>query len=75
MIVTTEPLWVHEEAALAIHQRQLAEHGGLGGVRDAGLLSSALHRPQHLYHYTPDCRLADLAAAYGYGLAKNSPVS
>ncbi len=75
-ILTTEPLWVREDTALAVHQRQLAEHGGLAGVRDAGLLSSALARPQHLYHYRPtECGLADLAAAYGFGIARNHPFS
>lgn len=68
---TFEPVWVREDTALAIHQRQLAEHGGLGGVRDMGLLQSALARPQHMFHYRPDISLAELAAAYGFGIAKN----
>ena len=56
----------------AIHKRQLAEHGGIEGVRDEGLLSSALARPRHLFSYSaeqPD--LARLAAAYAFGLVKN----
>lgn len=69
--LTTEPVWIREDAVLAIHQRQLAEHGGLEGVRDAGLLSSALHRPQQIYHYSEGCTLIQLAAAYGFGIAKN----
>lgn len=55
---------------IAIHEEQIAEHGGAGGVRDAGLLAAALARPDHLAAYgDPD--LADLAAAYGYGLVRN----
>lgn len=60
--------------ALAIHERQLAEHGGLDGIRDAGMLESALAKPQQLFAYgqpTPD--LADLAASLAYGLARNHP--
>ncbi|MGQ0525497.1 MAG: type II toxin-antitoxin system death-on-curing family toxin [Betaproteobacteria bacterium] len=67
-------VWIEKALALAIHDRQLAEHGGSGGVRDEGLLESALARPQQLYAYgdpLPD--LADLAAALGYGLARNHP--
>ena len=66
--------WILEEVVYAVHSEQLAEHGGLEGVRDAALLESALARPQHLAHYeNPDPDLADLAAAYGYGLARNHP--
>ncbi len=64
--------WVRREALLLLHDESLAEHGGLPGLRDEGLLDSALARPQHLVAYgDPD--LADLAAAYGVGLAKNHP--
>lgn len=57
---------------LAVHEEQLAEHGGAPGTRDAGLFESALARPQQLAHYgQPDW--ADLAAAYGYGIARNHP--
>lgn len=67
-----EPVWIREDSVRAIHERQLAEHGGFSGVRDEGLLSSALHRPQQLYHYgTPD--ILALAAAYGFGIARNHP--
>lgn len=56
----------------AIHQRQLAEHGGDDGVRDEGLLESALARPQNLLAYgEPD--IADLAAKYAHGICKNHP--
>lgn len=62
--------WVSFEVANAIHDRQLAEHGGLDGLRDQGLVESALARPQNLAVYgQPDG--ADLAAAYAYGLARN----
>jgi death-on-curing protein len=56
----------------AVHDEQLAEHGGGAGLRDANMRESALARPQQLAHYgNPD--VADLAAAYGYGLARNHP--
>ena len=62
--------WVGAEVTLAIHDRQLTEHGGLDGVRDLGAVHSALARPQNLAAYgKPDA--ADLAAAYAYGLARN----
>jgi death on curing protein len=64
--------WVALSAVLAIHEEQLAEHGGLDGIRDFGLLESALHRPRDLQSYgQPD--LADLAAAYAFGIARNRP--
>ncbi len=64
--------WVAEEAILAAHAEQLAEHGGLAGVRDAGMLQSALARPLNLLAYgEPDA--ADLAAAYAFGIARNHP--
>jgi death-on-curing protein len=55
----------------AIHQAQIREHGGTLGVRDEGLLESALARPQHKFKYTPKADWAVLAAAYAFGLAKN----
>jgi death-on-curing protein len=62
--------WVSKQALLLLHDESLAEHGGAAGLRDDGLLESALARPQHLAAYgEPD--VADLAAAYGVGLAKN----
>jgi death-on-curing protein len=62
--------WIKESSVLAIHEEQIAEHGGLAGVRDLPLLLSALARPQHLEAYgNPD--LADLAAAYAVGIARN----
>ena len=67
-------VWMEKALALAIHDRQLAEHGGSAGVRDAGLLESALARAQQLHAYgDPAPDLADLAAALAYGLARNHP--
>lgn len=69
-----EPVWLHEAVIEAVHLRQLSEHGGAAGVRDAGLLASALARPQQLFAYGGDeITLPALAAAYGYGLARNHP--
>ncbi len=67
-------VWIDRRLALAIHDRQLAEHGGSSGVRDDNLLESALARPQQLYSYgDPPPDLADLAASLAYGLARNHP--
>lgn len=67
-------LWLNKELVLALHDRQLAEHGGSTGVRDDGLLESALARPQQLHAYgDPPPDLADLAATLAYGLARNHP--
>jgi death on curing protein len=69
-----DPIWIDEGLALAIHKRQLAEHGGLDGVRDPGLLQSALGRARHLCAYSdPTPPLAALAAAYAFGIARNHP--
>jgi death on curing protein len=65
-------IWLTAEMASAFHMRQLAEHGGGAGLRDAGLLDSALQRPQNKIAYgEPDA--AELAAAYAYGIARNHP--
>jgi death-on-curing protein len=62
--------WVDPEVAYAVHDRQLAEHGGLDGLRDRGAVDSALARPQTLAACgTPDA--ADPAAAYAWGIARN----
>lgn len=64
--------WVLESVAKVVHAEQLTEHGGLSGTRDIKLLQSALSRPQNLLAYgEPD--LSALAAAYGYGIARNHP--
>lgn len=67
-----EWVWLAPAVVEAVHAEQLAEHGGAPGTRDAGLLESALARPRHLASYgDPD--IADLAVAYGYGVARNHP--
>lgn len=69
-----KPVWIRPEAVLAIHARQLAEHGGDAGLRDAGLLDSALNRPRNLLAYgDPKPDMAALAAAYAFGIASNHP--
>ncbi|ARM31158.1 type II toxin-antitoxin system death-on-curing family toxin [Prosthecochloris sp. HL-130-GSB] len=65
--------WLLEGVVLAIHDEQIAEHGGSTGIRDAGLLSSALARPQHQAHFDNDLSVFDLAAAYAYGIIRNHP--
>ena len=70
--IRAEPVWLDAAIALAIHDRQLAEHGGGSGVRDQGALDSALARPLNRWHYGED-DLAALAAAYAYGVARNHP--
>ncbi|WP_370309911.1 type II toxin-antitoxin system death-on-curing family toxin [Sinimarinibacterium flocculans] len=67
-------IWIGKPLAIAIHDRQLAEHGGSSGLRDDGLLESALARPQQLHVYgDPPPDLADLAASLAFGLARNHP--
>ena len=67
-------IWIERPLAIAIHERQLAEHGGGTGVRDESLLESALARPQQLHSYgDPPPDLADLAASLAFGLARNHP--
>ena len=65
-----EPLWITYEQAIAIHSRQLRRFGGAAGLRDEGMLRSALERPVNKWRYE-GAELADLASAYGFGLAKN----
>ena len=69
----TEPRWLALVHILAIHSDQIKTHGGSPGLRDRGLLESALERPKNRYHYGSDANLAALAAAYGFGLANNHP--
>ncbi|WAC24893.1 type II toxin-antitoxin system death-on-curing family toxin [Blastomonas sp. SL216] len=65
-------IWVRQDVVFALHDEQIAEHGGLSGIRDAALVESALARPLNLAAYgEPDA--ADLAAAYAFGLARNHP--
>jgi death-on-curing protein len=67
-----EPVFIGTDIALAVNDRQLAEHGGLAGIKDLGLLESALARPvnKHGYGETDPCALA---AAYAFGVARNHP--
>ena len=67
-------IWIERPLAIAIHERQLAEHGGGVGVRDDNLLDSALARPQQMHAYgDPPPDLADLAASLAFGVARNHP--
>jgi death on curing protein len=65
--------WLRIDAVLAMHARQIAEHGGGSGVRDIGSLESALARPQNILSYEPDADIARLAASLAVGIAKNHP--
>ena len=67
-----EPTWIAASVVLAINDEQLAEHGGVSGVRDHGLLESALSRPRNRYAYEGASPLA-LAASYAHGITKNNP--
>ncbi len=68
----TEPFWLSRQAIEIIHDEQLAEHGGAGGLRDAGLLESALARPRNLFAYG-EADIFSLAAAYAAGIVRNHP--
>lgn len=68
-----EPVWILDDVVRALHSMLLAVHGGDSGVRDEGLLSSALARPKQKYTYEPNIPIFVLAAAYSFGLAKNHP--
>lgn len=65
------PRWISKKALLLLHEESLAMFGGPSGIRDEGLLDSALARPVNRYSYFPESSIAELAAAYGFGLAKN----
>ena len=66
-------IWVVDSVVLAIQEEQLAEHGGITGIRDEGLLSSALARPHNLEAYGQNPDAASLAAAYAFGISRNHP--
>jgi death-on-curing protein len=68
-----EPRWLTKEVVVALHDELVATFGGADGIRDEGLLESALARPRHLYRYKKRVTLSRLAAAYGFGLARNHP--
>lgn len=72
MGVGAEPVWLETELALAIHDRQLAEHGGPMGLRDAAALESALARPRNQWAYG-ERDMSALAAAYAFGIARSHP--
>ena len=67
-----EPVWVLREAVFMLHEQSLAQFGGSAGIRDEGLLDSALGKPQNLFAYGKPS-LFDLAASYGFGIVKNHP--
>ncbi|TPQ41742.1 type II toxin-antitoxin system death-on-curing family toxin [Bradyrhizobium guangdongense] len=68
----SEPVWLTRRIIIAIHDEQLAIHGGASGLRDDGMLESALDRPKNKWSYE-NADLAELAAAYAYGIARNHP--
>lgn len=71
-----EPTWISDELVAAVHDRQIAEHGGTPGVRDEGLLESALARPKQKWAYGGEqVGIVVLAAAYAFGIARNHPFS
>ncbi|TPG18478.1 type II toxin-antitoxin system death-on-curing family toxin [Sphingomonas koreensis] len=72
MSASKDPRFIGVDVARAVHDRQLAEHGGLGGVKDAGLLESAMSRPINKFGYG-ETDLCALAAAYAFGIARNHP--
>ena len=65
--------WINQQALIFLHSESLAEHGGVDGIRDEGLLESALCRPLNLYNYEQETDIAKLAAAYGFGIVRNHP--
>ncbi len=67
------PRWIDPRALLLLHAESLAEHGGMTGLRDEGLLEAALTRPRHVHAYEPKADAARLAAAYGFGLVRDHP--
>ncbi len=69
----TEPRWLAKRALLLLHGESLAEHGGAPGIRDEGLLDSALGRPVNQYAYGGVSDVVQLAAAYAFGIARNHP--
>ena len=68
-----KPVWIDERDAIALHGRLLALHGGAEGLRDRGLLQSALARPQQQYAYAETSDIIDMATAYTAGIVRNHP--
>lgn len=73
MTATVEPRWVTKEGLLVLHDRSIALHGGAAGLRDEGLLESALGRPPNRFHYEGVQDICDLAATYLVAIASNHP--
>lgn len=71
--MSATPVWIDPRAVLFLHDESLAMFGGARGLRDAGLLESALARPVNQHLYKPGSGIPELAAAYAFGLAKNRP--
>ena len=69
--MSAAPRWISRAAVLLLHEQSIATFGGARGIRDEGLLDSALARPPNAYGYRPEVSIAELAASYAYGLAKN----
>jgi len=69
-----EPVWVQQRVVIAAHEESLAEHGGPSGIRDVGMLESALARPKNLFAYSETKpSLEQMAAAYAFGITANHP--
>jgi death on curing protein len=65
--------WITKAGLLLLHEQSQFEHGGAIGIRDEGLLDSALARPRNIHAYRPEASISELAAAYAFGIAKNHP--
>ena len=68
-----EPIWIDSQDLYVLQNQMLARFGGLEGIRDKGLLESALYRPVQKFQYEPKSTLPELAASYSYGIARNHP--
>ena len=68
-----EPVWLLKSAVIAAHSMMIDRFGGLDGIRDEGLIDSALARPAHFYHYDQCTEVSQLAAAYAAGIIQNHP--
>lgn len=68
-----EPVWLRKELVLVVHRRQVLQHGGTPGIRNEGLLESALARPRQIFAYEPEADIARLAAAYAWSIIQNHP--
>ena len=68
-----EPIWLDSQDLYVLHNQLLARFGGLEGIRDGGLLESALDRPVQKFQYEQESTLPELAASYAYGIARNHP--